>query len=291
MLPCGGESLPNDHTHSLIIEALKYNVVDKTSLSTFSEGFLNLNHWIVRDAGDADIPIIDIDPDENGMKTQRVFLSKRQLLSDANKHHVSVYPTITSANKAFGIGMSAGKPRAASWANQKNGLARSWILPSYHPRQHRRQCLSATIAAGEQPTRFYTPDPQQLPEYTLFLTNAMVNVNGIVGTHEGYVQFYDGCELGQDKVGREWHNNLMRDFKKALPATADSHTRAVVWNKAFETGKLSISGYTRDSQPMSKGNVEAGVVVDSIFVMDAIWDFNFHHVLMDSVARLVHWWG
>jgi hypothetical protein len=40
---------------------------------------------------------------------------------------------------------------------------------------------------------------------------------------------------------------------------------------------------------MPQGNVAAGQVLDAVFVMDAIWDFNFHHALLDSVAKLVHW--
>ena len=183
-----------------------------------------------------------------------------------------------------------GKPKASNWAKAKNGMARSFILPAYHPRQYRQQCVQAAISAGIEPTRFYTPTPQQRPEYTLYLTNVVININGIVGRHDGYIQFREGCELGQPKIGRNWYKSLMKEFKKSVPTAAtseESHQQA--WDEAFALGTVPFSGKSGEKKIMSIRNVEAGRVLDSVFVMDAIWDYNFHHVLVDSVARLVHW--
>ena len=326
-------------SYPLLQDALVFNVKGNTA---FKEGFSDPRHWIIREDSDTELDIpqlvsmplsqstTNMDTDTNitntdttiaTITTQRVFLSRsqlpRSLHEDASAANTPPptprYHTLTAANPALGAGISGGEPKAASWANHRNGSARSWILPAYHPRQHRRQCVTAAIAAGLRPTRFYTPNPQQQPEYTLYLTNAIVNVNGIIGTLDGYVHFREGCEH-QEKLGRNWHRPLIQDFKQQYPAAKTRQAKLQAWKDAFTVGEVPFTGYASGSgtgspgrvpnqdtgskgskgskggkSPLPRSNVQPGRVLDSVFVMDAIWDFNFHHVLVDSVAKLVHW--
>ena len=262
-------------------EALQYNLKGNES---FLSSFRDPTHWIVRRDSDVEWPVFDA-----VLNAERLVILTEDLLPPV-RLRVPEFPTITASNKKFADGMSRGKPKAMSWASQRNGMARSWILPPYHPRQHRQQCLQAAISSSREPMRFYTPSPVQRPEYTLYLKNAVINVNGIVGTYDGYIHYREGCE-NQVKLGLEWHSQLISSFKR-IYSNIGTQLHELIWNRAFENEKIHFSGYSaRSKKQMPKSIVEDGSVLGAVFVLDAIWDYNFHHALLDSISKLVHWYS
>ena len=124
--------------------------------------------------------------------------------ADEVNGYSSLPASITSANKALGIGQVKGKPKALIWAQSTTN---SWQLPLEHPRNNKSNCVEVSVAVGEQPLKLYEvakSSPSQF--YLIHVYNAIIHDTGTVMLDCGYVQLHEGCETIFKFIGRKWQD-------------------------------------------------------------------------------------
>jgi len=116
----------------------------------------------------------------------------------------SLPKSMTSANKALGIGLVKGKPKALIWAQSTTN---SWQLPLEHPRNNKSNCVIVSAAVGEHPLKLY--EQAKLSPSIFYLIhgyNAIIHDTGTVILDCGYVQLHEGCETIFKFIGRRWQD-------------------------------------------------------------------------------------
>lgn len=154
---------------------------------------------------------------------------------------------LTAANEALKWGKTWGKDKAILWSTAQKGIMPS--IPLDHPRQNASYCYSQVLKATEGPYAAYSKlkDSFTVPFLNAY-SNVVISDTGDLGLPCGFIQHRQGCVA---RVLRK-----MREWRRSFP-------------KNFLFGNSSRTVY------------------EDVFVIDALWDFNYHHFLHDSVLRLV----
>lgn len=164
-----------------------------------------------------------------------------------------------------------------------------WEIPANHPGQNRNNCLAMTfLAAKGKPVSFYTEFRDvDRAFYLAYIQRALVHPSGAVGAACGYYMGEECCENRWD-YARDWYNDCKRTIKSL------KLTWAALWNQNLpeRTKEALIEGCTshKDLGLPFDGKVakHAPKIVSKVFVMPSLWDYNYHHFVADSLARMVH---
>ena len=176
----------------------------------------------------------------------------------------SVIQTWTSANTKLGLGIVRGVAKASQWANN---TVNSWQLPESHPRNNKTNCVRLATQAGIHPIQIYQEYRAIEPFYVARASNAFIHETGITFISCGYYQPLEGCETIFKFIGKRWWARCSGELAKLKTTWTD-----------MITGNQSAAC-------AEKGDVISKH--DAVFVISAAWDYNYHHFLIDGVAKLI----
>eukprot|EP01031_Cornospumella_fuschlensis_P031036 gene31036-37511_t len=163
-----------------------------------------------------------------------------------------------------------------------------WMFPSTSPSQNRSRCFRLFREASIQPISAfdsYYPIPRGF--YLLRAENALVYYDGAVGLSCGRF------------VGRESCDSRFDHQHKTHPACLEwLYHHGLQWNDLFKPERraeqliknatLLCACLPGDRTLFNKPFPLNISHVDQVFVITATFDINYFHMLLDSLARLVH---
>lgn len=188
--------------------------------------------------------------------------------------HFSALPsTLTKSNPKLGEGIVKGVPKAATWANS---TMNSWQLPPEHPRNNRTNCVGLAKASGRNPIEIYHEYKQRSNFYIVHARDAFIHETGITNLDCGYFQPLESCETVFKFIGKRWWSNCQNLLAKRTPKQTWSEMMVPPSVKTqLDKGFLCGEG----GRNISRHN--------KVFVISAAWDNNYHHFLIDGLARLI----
>lgn len=188
----------------------------------------------------------------------------------------SIPASYSKVHPYLAAGMVRQTPQAEVWASRQDT---SWQLHEDHPRNNKSQCLKYIRQVVEAPLPLHEPMKTTVNMYVLSAKNVFIHENGIMASQCGYFQPLDGCETRFKFLGRRWWNSCLTQLK----------TKRVEWNSLFQ---FSTENTPQSSIQTMKGTCLTNATVpwkyaEKVFVINALWDHNYHHLLIDSLTRLV----
>ena len=202
--------------------------------------------------------------------------------------------TMTAASSSLGVGLKNNTYFAQQWINagfDEYGRKKlRWEIPVDHPGQDRQRCVNYAVAAGREGyyPAFYNENDtvSGLPLhsahgfYVMYMERAAVHPAGHVFLRCGYFLGADGCETRRlNPAARSWAETLKRlkyDFFKP-PEQYLNHEFMSQCNYGNPKG---VIGHTSDQSNLCLRYYE------KVFVITALWDQNYHHFMIDSLARI-----
>jgi hypothetical protein len=168
-----------------------------------------------------------------------------------------------------------------------------WEIPKNHPGQNKLKCLEMTYLAGKgKPVSYYTEFRDvDRAFYFAYINHGLVHASGAVGAQCGYYMGEECCENRWDYANK-WHTDCLATFDKLkLPWTAlwDTSLSSTNQNALYE-GCISHTdlGLPYDGKVTITSPEHIPHKVKKLFVMPALWDYNFHHFVADSLGRMSH---
>lgn len=170
-----------------------------------------------------------------------------------------------------------------TWGKQTHSR---WEVPADHPGQDKNNCINMTnIASSEQVVSFYEPFKTiKRAFYVMHARNAFIHPSGAVGLSCGYFIGMEACE-------NRW--NYAKNWYEPCKQALDKEGWA--WGQLFQQpapddkSKLEriIKGCA-DVSDLGSPNKKDFVVSrhGRVFTIPALWDYNYHHFIADSLARL-----
>ena len=235
-------------------DATQMKCATKTEYTTADSEVLYLDHSIKK--GNLDYLLED--------NTSKVVLATYPKSVAANYHALPV--TLTGTNIGIGLGMTNNTPQAAILASQKQRIKAHF--PLRHINQNASFCVHINQRAELGLSSFYQHMRVEYKQsYVIILNTALLHSTGFVVLDCGYIQNRLGCFNRVRRPARLWRANITSTIKaSSFPSESNAWENPVTLRKALG------------------GDVP---IYDEVFVIDSMYDFNFHHILVDSVARLV----
>jgi hypothetical protein len=196
------------------------------------------------------------------------------------RQHAELKESYTFANEALGIGSVKGESKAERWKAHRQ---RGFILPTDHPRHNSSNCVAVAREVGTRPVPVYK-DWMQIhePFYLYKLSNGIIDHTGMTAVEEGYIQFISQCETISPQKGRTFQSGIIQSLAKLNESFGGKFDYK--WSSLFSEQPL-LYRYSRQQKAVLPALLEP--VLDRVFVISSIWDYNYHHFIHDSVARLV----
>ena len=204
--------------------------------------------------------------------------------------------TTTAASSSLGIGLKNKTSFAQEWIDAgfyEDGRTKlRWEIPVDHPGQERQRCVNYAVAAGRPgyyPTFYNDNDTSSgLPLhsargfYVMYMERAAVHPTGHVFLRCGFFLGADGCETRRlNPAARWWAETAKRlkyDFFKP-PEQYLSHEASSHCDYGNPKGVMVASN-------QSHSHLLCLRYYEKVFVIAALWDHNYHHFLIDSLARI-----
>lgn len=201
-------------------------------------------------------------------------------------NQISLPESLSLANSELEVNAIARGYSFADWGSQQDSR---WEVPSTHPGQNRNNCISMSFLASKgKPVSFYNEFRGiDRAFYIAYIKDGFVHPSGAVGVACGYYMGEECCENRWD-YAREWYTNCQAELsRQKLPWTS-------LWSDSIPSaGRDQLIEQCTDHRDLGlpfNGRVSSHVptTVSKVFVMPALWDYNFHHFVADSLARLSH---
>ena len=166
--------------------------------------------------------------------------------------------------------------------------------------QDRLMCLNLLkITTTGSIDKFYdAPKRQMRNSYALTATQAFIHPTGMVGLSCGYYIGVESCENRFSHIPRDW--KWEQKCVPYLKTEEGSKAWQLLWKEvrskndgvamANHTLLEQYCRYTKDHLKPTERTILPRKY-KKVFVMPALWDYNFHHFVADSLARGVyHLW-
>eukprot|EP01031_Cornospumella_fuschlensis_P043221 gene43221-52835_t len=206
-----------------------------------------------------------------------VYMTRAVTQTAEMREYLSMPQTLTQVNEKLAEGIVQGISMADKWVSRKDN---SWQYPEQHPRRNKSNCVQVNRQAVHAPLSVYSSMRNMSTDfYLLMKRQVLVHESGIVGSPCGYHQALEGCETTFRFIGRKWHENCMRQLKRA----------GINWINATSSSSplLQPSNHRlcRDNLGDAKG--ANYTFVPQLFVASSIWDNNYHHLVIDVLPRII----
>jgi hypothetical protein len=160
-----------------------------------------------------------------------------------------------------------------------------WEIPSDHPGQQRANCVEQVkrVSNGDIVPFYDEYKKVERTSYVMRGEYAYVHPTGAVGLECGYFKGLEGCETRWDQA-TEWWTRCTGHLRQHRLQWRD------LWDKrqnSFEAMKIYKA--CQDNSELMRFHKISPVPAphDKVFVATALWDFNYHHFLADSLARVI----
>lgn len=208
-----------------------------------------------------------------------VYTTKAAARNSEMKEYLSMPHTLTQVNEKLAEGIVKGVSMANGWVSRKDN---SWQYPEQHPRRNKSHCVQMNRDAVQQPVAVYSNMRRMSTNfYLLMKRHVLVHESGIVGSPCGYYQALEGCETTFRFIGRKWHEQCTRQLRRA----------GIEWINATSSLSplLQPSNFRmcRDNVGDVKGMNYS--YVSQLFVASSFWDNNYHHLVIDTLPRLIRY--
>lgn len=184
-----------------------------------------------------------------------------------------------------------------------------WMIPVEHPGQDRVRCVDFTELLGKgHIAKFY--ERYKVVNRTYYLIkgeHGLIHPTGMVMFACGTYQGKENCETRWDHDIEAWRKSCT-DYKLKYISSAGGSSKsssAVVGGgtRLTDTGRVQSSSYSDSWQTLLQHvqdinhpqaikacnfNQTAAKHVKHIYLVTAVHDTNFHHLIADSLARMVH---
>jgi len=171
----------------------------------------------------------------------------------------------TGTNTGLGKGLTNGISRAQRYTSTKQRVQP--FFPLHHPRQNMSFCVQVSKLAELGTTSFYEHMKKESKQsYVTILRNAVVSSEGQVALECGWLQHRQSCCNRVLKSGRTWRAELSSRINAQYP-----------YEKAAWSSVSNLKHAVGGNLP----------VHEEVLVIDAAWDFNYYHFLVESLTRLV----
>jgi hypothetical protein len=190
--------------------------------------------------------------------------------------------TLSKANTNFAKAASLKGYSMEQWGREKQSR---WEVPTDHPGQDRVNCVKQVqhISSGDHLALYDAYKRTERISYVMRGDLAYVHPTGAVGFACGYFRGTEGCETRWDQA-RPWWQRCITHLGGLKLQWADLWTLS---NKQLTSSGV-FAACADDSEHMKRHKVSpVPARHDKVFVVDALWDYNYHHFLADSVARLI----
>jgi hypothetical protein len=221
--------------------------------------------------------------------------------------NVSVYPpstrdlnayleqpsTLTQSNPSILFAANI-KGYDDKWASEK---IIQWTIPDEHPGQDRKNCLNILkkTTTGSVDKFYDAPKRQMRNFYMLSSKEAFVHPTGMIGLSCGYYIGLESCENRFSHIPGDWGWE-----NKCVPyLRTEEGSRA--WETLWKDVGSKVDGVTMENQTLldeycryreDRSTPKERTIFPrkykKMFVMPALWDYNYHHFVADSLARGAH---
>eukprot|EP00981_Chlorochromonas_danica_P000847 scaffold198_cov169-Ochromonas_danica.AAC.18 len=211
-----------------------------------------------------------------------VHLTTLEDQTEAWREFLHLPSTLSQVNEKLALGIVKGQSVAKLWVSRQDN---SWQYPLHHPRRNKTQCLVWNNASLLNPISVYD-DMRNLTVgfYLVMQQHVLIHEAGVVAQHCGYFQCLEGCETVFKFIGRKWYNKCKADLNR----------NGISWKVATSpTSPLLPSQATTGSNHTM--NLCRGVgweewkYAEQVLIVSSLWDNNYHHFLIDGLARLIHY--
>ncbi|RYH21098.1 glycosyltransferase family 61 protein [archaeon] len=160
-------------------------------------------------------------------------------------------------------------------------------IPIDHPGQDRRNCINMTLLAAQGHLVSYYMAFKQLKRgfYLLYGKQGFIHPSGAVGFSCGFYRGEEGCENRRQRNVRYWY--------KPCKHHLDSHD--ILWQNLFDPSltnrtQSALSQACADRTSTGSPNMRDFNISrhKRVFIISSMWDYNYHHWVADSLARLAH---
>jgi hypothetical protein len=239
------------------------------------------------------------------------FLVMRLLPS---KHEVDKFrqlpPSLTKSDANIEV-LARKEGYNADWLQMK---VPRWEIPANHIGQNHSFCLRmVSLAATGKEIAFYESFREiHRAFYVAQIRHALVHPSGSVWAGCGYFMGQENCETRWD-YSKQWHAQCLRnlqtmgrnwtdffwadDTTTTAAATNNNNNHKVSdkvndkdnANKIKKMQALEMVGNCTDPTDLGVQSFTQQPVIsfhDKVFVIAALWDYNYHHLLADSLAKL-----
>eukprot|EP01031_Cornospumella_fuschlensis_P032236 gene32236-38991_t len=162
-----------------------------------------------------------------------------------------------------------------------------WEVPASHPGQDRNNCLNMTFLAATEHVIAYYETFKNIKRafYVIHGRHAFVHPSGAVAFSCGYYMGHEACE-------NRW--NYAENWYKPCKALMDKNS--FEWRQLFDkTGTANMTNYIlkdgcSDRTDLGSPDKHTFNITrhSKVFTIPALWDYNYHHWIADSLARLAH---
>lgn len=169
-----------------------------------------------------------------------------------------------------------------NWASKKE---LRWEIPRTHVGQNKSFCIdmSHLLASGKTVNYYESFKTIDNGFYLLTASKAFIHPMGSVVLQCGYFQGQENCESRWPDYSEDWHKRCRKNLEK----------EGISWEEMFinrnPTFYKRIELACNDPTDRGTPHVTKEFRIarhKRVFVIDGLWDFNYHHFVADSLARL-----
>lgn len=214
---------------------------------------------------------------------------KRMFPKHAELKHLQQLPeSLTMSHEGMKVNAISRGYSYEKWGKEKD---LRWEVPDNHPGQDKKNCLNMTFTAAEgKPLSFYNSFRQpNRAFYTSTFNHAYIHPVGSVATSCGYFMGQECCE-GRFNQAENWYNECKRHLQKLKlrwEALWDD-TLPIKVIKGLQRHCIDRSDIAIPFGAKNASTYLPRRVNEKVFVITALWDYNYHHFFADSLARLAH---
>eukprot|EP00981_Chlorochromonas_danica_P007039 scaffold1534_cov158-Ochromonas_danica.AAC.11 len=209
-----------------------------------------------------------------------VHLTTLEDQAEAWREFLHLPSTLSQVNEKLAVGIVKGQSVAQIWERTK-----SWQYPLHHPRRNKTQCLVWNNASLLNPISVYDGMRNlTVGFYLVMQQHVLIHEAGVVAQRCGYFQCLEGCETVFKFIGRKWYNKCKADLNR----------NGISWKVATSPTSplLPSQATTGNNHTMSLcrgAGWEEWKYAEQVMIVSSLWDNNYHHFLIDGLARLIHY--
>lgn len=161
-----------------------------------------------------------------------------------------------------------------------------WFVPVYHPARNRPMCykLASKVSDGNIFALYDQLKAVNRSFYIAHIKNAFIQPTGTVGVDCGYFQGDEGCET-RYHYGKQWYDNCKKNLKR-LNRNLDDFWNPLLPVEERHSMEEGCGEYNDRSRIFLTKEFKV-TRQKKVLLATALWDFNFHHFLIDSLGRII----